>query len=324
VTEAINRHNFYKQNLKTVGTVKSGINILRQPTLKYPFGDLLVDVIPLTLIAFMESYSVARKMAAIRNELHILNASQELWAVGVANLLGSVSSAYPVAGSFSRSSLNLAAGARTPLSKAITLCVVLLTLGLLTDTFYYIPQAALAAVIMASISSLIDLRDFWNAWKYSKKDFFIMLFTAAITFIFDTKWGLLAGIGGSFFLYIGELAFFSGTGPQKFYSNHSENGGIEVVTLESDLVFVNSARIKDFLTSLITLSVDEFNPETANKSDVIFHKVLPHETIFLDSTEIVNINWIKHNPYVKFQTWDFGGGTCKILLYIRIQKRIFI
>ena len=54
----------------------------------------------------MESYSVARRIASTNNELHILNASQELFANGVANLLGSVSSAYPVSGSFSRSSLN--------------------------------------------------------------------------------------------------------------------------------------------------------------------------------------------------------------------------
>jgi len=238
--------------------------------MKYDFGALLLDTIPLTLIAFMESYSVARKMASIRNELHILNASQELWAVGIANLLGAVSSAYPVAGSFSRSSLNLASGARTPLSKAVCLTVVLLTLGVLTGTFYYIPQAALAAVIMASISSLIDIRDFWNTWKYSKKDFFLMVWTAAFTFIFDTQWGLLAGIGLSIVMYLGEFAFRSVTAPTKLFSNHSDNDGIEVVNLESDLVFLNSGRIKDFLMSLISQPVKEVDKETADRSKYLF------------------------------------------------------
>ena len=125
--------------------------------------------------------------------------------MGVANLLGSISSAYPVAGSFSRSSLNLASGARTPLSKLTTLSVILLTLGVLTDTFGFIPQAALAAVIMASISSLIDIRDLWNTWKYNKNDFFIMVLTAAFTFAFDTQWGILGGILASLFIYIGQV-----------------------------------------------------------------------------------------------------------------------
>jgi len=244
-------HNYYKYSLKVVGPVVSGLNILRTPTLKWPFGELLVDVIPLTLIAFMESWAVARKMAVISNELHILNASQELWAIGLANLLASVGSAFPVAGSFSRSSLNLASGARTPLSKVTTLIVLIITLTSLTETFGYIPQAALAAVIIASVTSLIDLRDFWNAWKYSKKDFFVMIFTANFTFVFDTKWGLLAGIGMSFAIYIGELAFASESAPKKLFSHHKENNGIEVIKLESDLVFLTAARVKDFLTSAV-------------------------------------------------------------------------
>lgn len=62
-------HNYYKASLKVVGFTPAGINILRQPTMSKPFGKLIVDVLPLALIAFMESYSVARKMAAIRNEV---------------------------------------------------------------------------------------------------------------------------------------------------------------------------------------------------------------------------------------------------------------
>lgn len=68
---------------------------------------ILLCIMSLQLkVLFMESYSVARRIASTNNELHILNASQELVANGIANLLGSVSSAYPVSGSFSRSSLN--------------------------------------------------------------------------------------------------------------------------------------------------------------------------------------------------------------------------
>ena len=259
-------HNYYKYSLKVVGPVASGINILRTPSLKWPFGTLLVDVIPLTLIAFMESWAVARKMAVISNELHVLNASQELWAIGLANLLASVGSAFPVAGSFSRSSLNLASGARTPLSKVTTLIVLIITLTSLTETFGYIPQAALAAVIIASVTSLIDLRDFWNAWKYSKKDFFVMIFTANFTFVFDTKWGLLAGIGMSFAIYIGELAFASESAPKKLFSHHKENNGIEVIKLESDLVFLTAARVKDFLTSAVFKS-----PVKATKEEQSIH-----------------------------------------------------
>lgn len=244
---------FYKIQLRVVGYVPPGLsNILRTPSMEYNFGTLLMDTIPLTLIAYMESYSVARKMAAARSELNILNASQEMWALGAANLVGSVSSAYPVAGSFSRSSLGFAAGAQTPLAKIATLCVVLLTLAFLTESFYYIPSSALSAVIMASISSLIDIRDYWNAWKYNKKDCFLMVWTTAITFIFDTKWGLVAGIGMSVFLYICEVAFGSANAPRKCFNHIADNDGVDVVILDSDLVFINATKVKDFLLSLVS------------------------------------------------------------------------
>ena len=33
----------------------------------------------------------------------------------------------------------------------------------------------------------------------------------------------------------------------------------------------------------------------------------PHETLFLESTQNVDINYIANNNFIKFQTWDFGG-----------------
>ena len=136
--------------LSVVGNVIPGLNFVAAPKLPYPFGQFLISCLPVTFIAFMESYAVANRIATQRNELHILNASQELFAVGVANLMASVSQAYPVCGSFSRSALNAASGARTPLSKVTCLIVVIVALNNLTSTFYYIPQSALAAVIWVS------------------------------------------------------------------------------------------------------------------------------------------------------------------------------
>jgi hypothetical protein len=68
--------NYYANTLNIVGTVPSGLNILRTPTIRQPFGQFFVDCIPLALILFMESYSVARRIASQNNELYLLNASQ--------------------------------------------------------------------------------------------------------------------------------------------------------------------------------------------------------------------------------------------------------
>ena len=80
---------------------------------------------------------------------------------GVANFMASVSSGYPVAGSFSRSSLNAASGSRTAMSKAFTVCILVITLAFFSQYLYYIPNAALTAIIWASIYNLIHISDFW-------------------------------------------------------------------------------------------------------------------------------------------------------------------
>jgi Ras-related GTP-binding protein C/D len=51
-------------------------------------------------------------------------------------------------------------------------------------------------------------------------------------------------------------------------------------------------------------------PRRSGKSSierVVFHKMSPHETLFLESTQNVDIHFIANNNFVRFQTWDFGG-----------------
>jgi SulP family sulfate permease len=251
---------FYANKLKIVGDIEANIDIFKIPKLLHPMGKFLLDVLPLTLISFMESYSVARRIAVSTNELHILHPNQEFFAVGVSNLLGSVSSAYPTSGSFSRSALNHAAGAKTPLSKLTTLFVVLIVLGTLTESLYYIPNAALAAVIFLAINSLIKISDFWEAWKYSKQDFFVLSVTWVFTFTFETSIGLAIGLLTSALVALGNYAFSEDNKPMLLPS-FNELGVVEddvkIVALNGDLSFVTAPRIKDFVGLLILEPVAE-------------------------------------------------------------------
>jgi SulP family sulfate permease len=56
----------------------------------------------------------------------------------------------------------------------------------LTETFHFIPQAALSAVIWVALLNLIDVSEFWKAWKHSKKDFWAMLITFILTLVYNT------------------------------------------------------------------------------------------------------------------------------------------
>lgn len=62
-------------------------------------------------------------------------------------------------------------------------------------------QAALSAIIFVAIANLIHFRDFWHAWKYSKKDFFTMTITFIFVFVYETSIGLAVGLGTSVLVY---------------------------------------------------------------------------------------------------------------------------
>ena len=249
-------HNFntthHARALKVVGTVPPGLDIFRIPHFNQPMGQMFVDVIPLTIISYMESFAVARKCAASKGQLSFLNASQELVALGIGNILNCVSSGYTVAGSFSRSSLYSSCGAGTQIAHLTTLIIVLIAVGTLTKAFYFIPQAALSAIVMVAVAGLIDFHEFWIAWKVSKKDFFVMFATFIFTFIYDTEIGLGVGIGVSIIMLLKDLAYSLEAKP---ISTAFSVNGVQIIRLNSNLVFVSATTIKDTLINEVNYIV---------------------------------------------------------------------
>lgn len=123
-----------------------------------------------------------------------IDATRELIALSLSNVLGSFVSSMPVTGSFSRSAVNHASGVRTPIGGVYTGILVLLALGLLTPYFHYIPRAALSAVIISAVIFMIEYEVIRPLWRCSRRE----LLPGAITFILSlwvgVEIGLLAGV----------------------------------------------------------------------------------------------------------------------------------
>ncbi len=98
-----------------------------------------------------------------------LNADQELMGQGLANVVSSFFQGYAVSGSFSRSAVNISAGAITGFSSVVTAVIVGITLLWLTPLLYHLPQATLAAVIIMAVINLIKFAPIMHAWKVEKQ-----------------------------------------------------------------------------------------------------------------------------------------------------------
>lgn len=101
----------------------------------------------------IEHISISKSFGRVNN--YTIDPSQELVAIGVTNVLGPFLGAYPATGSFSRTAIKSKAGVRTPFAGVITAIVVLLAIYALPAMFWYIPNAALSAVIIHAVGDLI-------------------------------------------------------------------------------------------------------------------------------------------------------------------------
>lgn len=216
--------------------------------------------------------------------LHILDECQELWAIGVSNFVGCISSGYPVSGSFSRSSLNYVSGAYTPFSGFLTVVVILLALSYLTKAFFFIPQAALAAVVWAAIYQLVSISDFWHAWVHSKKDFFIMLVAFIFVFVLETGSGLGIGVGVSVIIYLAEVVASSRNDPVVITCT-SKEGDVQVVRMETDLCFLTAARLKQAVSPLITQKPQKPDENAASHKRYFFAVTSTFDYFLSPSTE---------------------------------------
>ncbi len=160
------------------------------------------SAVVIALIGFMEAISIAKAMAA--RTRHRLDANQELVGQGLSNVVSGLFNGYPVSGSFSRSAVNIDAGARTGFSSVVTGIIVGITLLFLTPLLFHLPQATLAAVIIMAVVGLIKVKPIMHAWKAEKHDGVVAVITFVLTLAMapELDKGILVGVFLSMALFI--------------------------------------------------------------------------------------------------------------------------
>uniref|UniRef100_A0A8C2ZPD2 Sodium-independent sulfate anion transporter n=1 Tax=Cyclopterus lumpus TaxID=8103 RepID=A0A8C2ZPD2_CYCLU len=193
------------------------------------FGEMVqglgggLAVIP--FMGLLESIAIAKAFGN-QNDYRI-DANQELLAIGVTNIMGSFVSAYPVTGSFGRTAVNSQTGVCTPAGGIITSVVVLLSLAFLMPAFYYIPKAALAAVIICAVAPMADYRVVAKMWKIRKLDLLPFVVTFLMSF-WQVQYGIVGGVAVS-----GALLLYNTARPPIKVSDH----GVLVMELGNGLSF---------------------------------------------------------------------------------------
>jgi len=180
---------------RVVGEVPQGLPAFSLPVLNWESSvSLLPMAIVIALVSFMEAMS-SSKIIAIKTRT-AWDENQELIGQGLAKIAASLNHTMPVSGSFSRSALNLSAGAKTGLSSIFTATAVLLTLLFLTPLLHQLPKPTLAAVIILAVISLLNFKIFRDAWNASRQDGIAAASTFVATLLFapNIQYGILVGM----------------------------------------------------------------------------------------------------------------------------------
>ncbi|CAK8985546.1 unnamed protein product [Durusdinium trenchii] len=217
--------------------------------------------VSLGLIGFLEAFATAKSLA--KRHGYEVESGQELLALGMSNIAGSIFTSYPASGSFSRSAVCSASGGVTQLSGIVSVLLSLLALLYLTPLFYYLPKFVLAAIVVSSVSKLVAYDVAINLFKIKKSDF-VMWMTA---FVGTLCLGPLLGIGLAVMLSLAVVIYESvhpqiqvlwrieGTCGYRPVQQQDADGtfidGIFIVRIGASLYFANVAYVEETLRTLI-------------------------------------------------------------------------
>lgn len=233
--------------------------------------DLLGPAVGIVLIGFAEGLGAARTYAARTGDR--IDPDRELAGLGTANLGAGLCAGMVVNGSLSKTAVNGAAGARSQVSGLVVALLAVLTLLLLTGLFENLPDATLAAVVIAAVVELIDLpalARLYRVWTRrlgalygpaARVDFLAAAAAMAGVLVFDTLPGLLIGVGVSVLLllfrasrpHVAALAERDGLWVDR--ARHPDlpvADDIVVVRVEAGLFFANADWVADHIRSLVT------------------------------------------------------------------------
>jgi SulP family sulfate permease len=250
-----------------VGHIDRGLPSFGLPDVSFrDYLHLAGPAVGVMLVAFAEGLGAAKTYAA--RDHYEVDANRELLGLGAANIASGLSSGMVVNGSLSKTAVNGSAGARTQLSGLTVAVLTIVTLLFLTGLFEDLPEATLAAVVIAAVVELVDIAALRRLYRVFtgpvgsrfglvvRPDFVAAVAALLGVLVFDTLPGLFIGIAVSFLLliyrasapHVATLGRVPGD-PSRYTDvrrnpDNEEIPGVLVLRPESGLFFANADHVR--------------------------------------------------------------------------------
>ncbi|WP_138997405.1 SulP family inorganic anion transporter [Rhodococcus zopfii] len=221
---------------------------------------LLGPAVAIALIAFADTGVLSRTFAARRGA--DVDGSEEMRAVGVANIASGVFGGFPICASSSRTPVAEQNGARTQLVGVVGAVGVLAFVLLVPDLTAYLPKATLAAVVLVAAAALIDVKGVVTMWRMSRVEAGLAVAAFLGVGLVGVLEGILVAIGLSLLAvvvrawqpYRTELVELDGVPGLHDITRHPEGHripGLVLVRFDAPLFFANGDLLDRHVRELV-------------------------------------------------------------------------
>jgi SulP family sulfate permease len=239
-----------------VGDIPAGL-----PPLGLPGGitpDLIRTLLPgaaaVALVGFAESVAAARSYAAKFG--YEVDASQELIALGAANVGAGLSQGFVVDGSLSKTAASVEAGAKSQMVSIIAAAIVVITIVALTPLFHNLPEATLGAIVIHAVWHLIDFSklrgyrrikkvDYWAAMAALLGVLFLGILPGLIMAVTVSLLGLLLRAKSPRTAILGKLPDENTYRSMVHHPDAETYPGLLIFRFDEDIFFANAPNFRD-------------------------------------------------------------------------------
>jgi len=291
-TVAVSAMGMDAMGVQTVGQIPAGLPTIGLSPSTEHWRSLLLPALVIGFMVFLASQSAAQSLAQKRNER--INTNRELLGLGAANIASAASGGFVVTGSISRSAVNYAAGANTPLASLFSAGLIAIALCVPNGWLSLIPLPAMAATIVVAVVSMIDLTTLSESWRHDRSDAATLVATTAGVLVLGVEEGVLMGVVLSFASLIWRSSnphiAIVGRLPGTEHFRNQARYTVEtlphvlMLRIDSDLVFNNTDGV-----------VDRIERELLARPD-IRHLVLVLSAVnMVDTTALLALNELNKN-----------------------------
>jgi len=248
-----------QHGIETVGKIPSHLPPFNPPDFSWERIKMLSNgAVILAILGLVEAVAISRSIAL--NTHQKLNTNQEFVAQGISNVVSSFFSCYTSSASFTRSSINYQAGAKTPMSAIISAVGLMIVVLLFADYASFLPKPAMGGIILLVGYNLIDFNHIKTIFKASKREVIVFAVTLIGTLFLELEEALVAGIFAALFFYlektskpnIAELGLSKERKLVNLQRDHEAKScsGIKIIRIDGSIYFGAIETVSNFFIKL--------------------------------------------------------------------------